>query len=256
MQNIEYCGLSLSCTQVKTFSFLPRKRLTESRRFAEKCTPALVRSFIYVWHPDALDAFDNYFGSTSVFSEHREAVMWTTNITITHWSIRPTSLSKEHLERFRENRNNGDFPPLSIAQLGSNKKQRKTFDHIRSTDIVEERSSSLVITGDPFGHLWICSIWSSLTDSEAISTSVNTLLLVLGQFIHQQACARCLAFLILLGHLCEKLAAEYDMILSRLDGIVGLGASFTSFPDNLVLSYSILGESPTRRSRVGHCRSC
>lgn len=204
-------------------------RLTNSRRFAEKCTPALVRSFIYVWHPDALDGFDNYFGSTSVFSEHREAVMWTTSITITHWSIRPTSLSKEHVERFRENRNNGDFPPLSIAQLGSTKKQRKTFDNFRSTDVVEERSSSLIITGDFFGHLWICSIWSSLTDSEAISKSVNVLLPVLGQFIHQQACARCLAFLILLGHLCEKLAAEYDMILSRLDGIVGLGASFTSF---------------------------
>lgn len=191
--------------------------------FAEKCTPSLVRSFIYVWHPDALDTFDNYFGSTSVFSEHREAVMWTTNITITHWSIRLTSLSKEHVERFRENRNNGDFPPLSIAQLSSTKKQRKTLDHLRTTDVVEERSSSLVITGDPSGHLWICSVWSSLTDSEAMSASVNTLLPVLGQFIHQQACARCLAFLILLGHLCEKLAAEYDMILSRLDVIVGLG---------------------------------
>lgn len=91
------------------------------------------------------------------------------------------------------------------------------------TDVVEERSSSLVITGDPSGHLWICSIWSSLTDSEAISGSVKSMLPVLGQFIHQQACARCLAFLILLGHLCERLAAEYDEILSSLDKIVGLG---------------------------------
>jgi hypothetical protein len=164
-------------------------------------------------------------------------------LTHTSWSIRPTSLSKEHVERFRENRNNGDFPPLSIAQLGTTNKKRKDANRMTATDVVEERSSSLVITGDPSGHLWICSIWSSLTDSDAMSISVNSLLPILGQFIHQQACARCLAFLILLGHLCEKLAAEYDLILSQLDGIVGLGVCFP--PCVVFLLTCVLGESLT-----------
>lgn len=106
-------------------------------------------------------------------------------------------------------------------------KKGKNINKKTATDVVEERSSSLVITGDPAGHLWICSIWSSLTDAEAMSASVESLLPVLGQFIHQQACARCLAFLMLLGHLCEKLAAEYDLILGQLDGIVGLGVCFS-----------------------------
>ncbi|PBP23734.1 hypothetical protein BUE80_DR005413 [Diplocarpon rosae] len=191
--------------------------------FAEKCSPALVGSFMYMWHPDGLDAFDSYFGAISRFTESRESTMWTTSITISHWSIRPVSLSKAHLRMFRENRNNGDFPPVSIAKLGFAKKALKSLISQEPTDIVEERCSSLVMTGDSAGHLWICSIWSSLTDSESIAAPIHALPSVLQKFIHQQACGRCLVFLIILGHLCEKLAGEYEMILARLDIIVGLG---------------------------------
>jgi len=35
-----------------------------------------------MWHPDALDTIDNYFGASSRFAENREAMMWTTTITI------------------------------------------------------------------------------------------------------------------------------------------------------------------------------
>ncbi|KAI9049724.1 hypothetical protein LZ554_005876 [Drepanopeziza brunnea f. sp. 'monogermtubi'] len=192
--------------------------------FAEKCSPALVGSFIYVWHPDALDAFDSYFGSVSRFTESREVTMWTTSITISHWSIRPVSLSAAHLQLFRENRNNGDFPPASISRLGLSAPHRKNIaPPPEPAAIVEERCSSLVLTGDPAGHLWICTVWSSLTDADAIAPPIHALPGVLQRFIHQQACGRCLVFLILLGHLCEKLAAEYEEILARLDVIVGLG---------------------------------
>ncbi|KAL2072990.1 hypothetical protein VTL71DRAFT_10314 [Oculimacula yallundae] len=191
--------------------------------FAEKCTPALVGSFIYMFHPDGLDTFDTYFGIISRFTESREATMWTTSITISHWSIRPVSLSKGHVQMFKENRNNGDFPPVSIARLGFGSFSRKTAGSLDPTDIVEERCSSLVITGDPAGHLWICSIWSSLTDAESITSPIHSLPSVLQKFIHQQASGRCLVFLILLGHLCEKLTGEYELILERLDIIVGLG---------------------------------
>lgn len=151
--------------------------------------------------------------------------MWTTSITISHWSIRTTSLSQEHHERFNENRNNGDFPPVSIASLGFGNKKSKKTEALPPTAIVEERSSSLVITGDPSGYHWISSMWSSLTDAHSISQPVGSLPKILQSFIHQQACGRCLVFLVLLGHLCEKLAVEYEQILSRLDVIVGLGVS-------------------------------
>jgi hypothetical protein len=35
-----------------------------------------------MWHPDALDAIDSYFGPSSRFAENLEATMWTTAITI------------------------------------------------------------------------------------------------------------------------------------------------------------------------------
>jgi hypothetical protein len=38
-------------------------------------------------------------------------------------------------------------------------------------------------------------------------------------FIHQQPTGRCLAFLILHGDLCKKLAGEYDDLLEKLDHI-------------------------------------
>jgi hypothetical protein len=150
--------------------------------------------------------------------------MLTVNALIS-WSIRPTSVSKEHLARFKENRNNGEFPPTSITNLSSTERQRRNFTSFQAPDIVEERSSSLVITGDPHGDLWVCSIWSSLTDYDSLSSPIKFLPKVLHRFIYQQSCSRCLVFLVLLGHLCEKLAAEYEMILSRLDVIVGLGVS-------------------------------
>lgn len=185
-----------------------------------------------MWHPDGLDTFDNYFGASPRFAENRET-MWTTTITISHWSIRPTDPSHynrewlDQLERFSEDRSNGDFPPVGIAKLGfsSSGQPGKNIEPMKPSYIIEERSSSLVVTGDPSGYFWVCSVWSSLTDYDSICSPVQSLPSVLQSFINQQASGRCLVFLILLGHLCEKLALEYATILSRLDTIVELGVS-------------------------------
>ena len=148
-------------------------------------------------------------------------------VAVRSWTLRPTSPLQEQHERFDENRSNGDFPPVSIASLDFANVNRQRAEPHLPTAIIEERSSSLVITGDSSGYHWVCSIWSSLTDSESISQPIGSLPGILQSFIHQQACGRCLVFLVLLGHLCEKLAGEYDLILSRLDMIVGLGVSLT-----------------------------
>lgn len=80
------------------------------------------------------------------------------------------------------------------------------MDPFLHKDIVEERSSSIVITGDELGSNWICSIWSPLTDSESLALPVSIVPNLLQKFLHQQASGRCLVFLVLLGHLCEQLA--------------------------------------------------
>lgn len=187
-------------------------------RFAKKLSPALIGGLIYLWHPDALDSIDDHFGSMSRFTESREKSMWTTSITISHWAIR--TADEHRADPHREtHRQNGDFPPENIVLLGYKSDQMH---------VVEERSSTVVMTGHPDGYLWICSVLSSSTDSEAIAAVINKVLpKVLSKFIHQQEMARCLAFLLLLGHVCEKLASEYNQVLSRLDEIMGIGVKRT-----------------------------
>ncbi|KAE9369730.1 hypothetical protein N431DRAFT_345331 [Stipitochalara longipes BDJ] len=194
--------------------------LANFQSFAQKCCPSIVKGFVYLWHPDALDTFDDYFGATSRFQERRETV-WTTTITISHWCV--GSNSDKDPAQFQETRKNGDFPPAGIAALGGDTYSSRTTTGEAATYIMEERSSSLVITGDPSGYFWICSIWSSLTEHESVSVLIQSLPQVLQSFINQQVSGRCLVFLILLGHFSEKLAEEYESILKRLDTIVELG---------------------------------
>jgi hypothetical protein len=180
-----------------------------------------VKGFVYLWHPDALDTFDDYFGSTSRFQDRRET-LWTTTITISHWCV--GSNNGKDSQQFEETRKNGDFPPAGIAELGGSTYKAETY-------IMEERSSSLVITGDPSGYFWICSIWSSLTEHGSLAFLIQSLPQVLQRFINQQVSGRCLVFLILLGHFSEKLAKEYEDILKRLDTIVELGVRAFCPPD-------------------------
>jgi hypothetical protein len=182
--------------------------------FAEKCCPEVVSAFAYVWHPDALDTFDSYFGTTSHFVDTRDT-LWTSNITISHWKLLKSGQPIDKSDRFYEDeiragRKDGEFPPKAVTS---------------SWKMLEERSSSLVITGDVNGYNWICSIWSSLTDSKMVKEDIDRLPRILHLFIHRQATGRCLVFLIILGHICGKLATEYTGILKHLDSAVELGVS-------------------------------
>jgi hypothetical protein len=144
--------------------------------------------------------------------------VWTTTITVSHWSIQNTDSSKEYPKRFHEGRIKGDFPPASIANL-------KSANGRSEQGKVQNESTSMVVTGDSQGFFWICTIWSSLTKYKHLAASVNSLPAVLQSFIYQQASGRCLVFLILLGHLCERLAKEHEKMLKQLNTVVDLGVS-------------------------------
>ncbi|KAH8205701.1 hypothetical protein TruAng_000195 [Truncatella angustata] len=179
-----------------------------------KVTPALVGATLYLWHPQALSAFDDYFGPNSRFMDSREGMSWTTSINISHWLISEGSIDSIWENSFHEGRNYGNFPPDTIPVIAELQKEC----------ILEERSSLLVFTGDSLGHLWICSMWSSLVEPDALRAVVaGDIRRVQQIFIHQQSTGRCLVFLILLGHICENLAVEYERILKRLGLVVGLG---------------------------------
>ncbi|KAK3987693.1 hypothetical protein QBC44DRAFT_117231 [Cladorrhinum sp. PSN332] len=184
--------------------------------FAPRISPSLVSNFVHKWHPDALQAMEDHLGTSSRFVEYVGTTRWITSIAISHWTIR--NWEERQRDSFRErHRQNGKFPPDNIIQLGTETSSAKQHT-------IEEQSSSLMVTGYPSGQAWICTVWSSVTDKEQIAPVVSKVLPgIMERFIHQQGTGRCLSFLVLLGHLCQRLAAEYDTLLTRLDEIMGIG---------------------------------
>lgn len=187
----------------------------------------MVKSVIHLWHFDALDSLNSYFGNTSRFGDEREAV-WTTSITISHWNIENVRLGESSSEEdhFNEglNREQHAFPPESILSVA----EKKRLNRLGSgTPTLEQRSLSLVITGDPSGYFWTCSFWCSITDAKSVKDCIQAFQPKIQRFIHQPASGRSIFFLIMLGHICELLATEYKLILSHeshgLDLILDLG---------------------------------
>lgn len=192
-----------------------------------------------MWHPAALDAFDDYFGSVSHFTNTVDDT-WTTQITLTHWALQKTQL----LIKYNEARKEGSFPPMDVQNLVLQVKQTEekvepkmrtsaftNTDNLLSgaSQIVREYSSTLVITGDARGRFWVCSAWSALLEEEKMSAHAQKITRILQLFIHKPSTGRSLVFLFLLGFICENLADEYKKIVDSMDNII-LEVRPSSFP--------------------------
>ncbi|KAI9736318.1 MAG: hypothetical protein M1834_001204 [Cirrosporium novae-zelandiae] len=211
--------------------------------FAQRFSPSMAQAFIYVWHPDALDTFDEYFGSRSRFTDTKpesDSSIWTTSITISHWGFKSKDFPEELSEQFSEQRDTGPYPPeklpgpssKSSSLKGSNDKTstkstenstQKDDEQEKGTQL-EKRSSSIVFTGDPLGHFWTCSMVSSIIDKRHMDKYVLEVQDVSRLFIYRQASGRLLSFLILLGHFCHKLAEDYTVLVNDLEDRVGLSS--------------------------------
>lgn len=166
----------------------------------------------YLWHDAAAFHLRDHFGSMSRFTDSKKGPTgWITSINISHWTLRSQAEVKEDPYRERH-RQHGNFPPDNIAELGVG---------IDTKYMVEERSSSIIFTGHPSGRLWVCSIISPTVKWNYLESLIsNYTQPLLTNFVHQPSTARCLVFLMFLGHLCETLADEYEKLLLQLDGII------------------------------------
>jgi hypothetical protein len=209
-----------------------------------------------MWHPAAIDTFDSYFGSLSSFGDVREDDSWITTITLVYWAFEPRSDVLEPNppspaeNRYTEPRQRGKFPPSNMLQQSQNERDMSGDDNIQNT--IEERSSSLVITGDSQGFLWTCSVWSSLIKDSDLN--VSTMAWILRLFKHQQSTGRSLAFLSLLGTMCEKLSAELDLTLKGCDEYVKLGVSrsiFVTEAQQITLTFYLFSKKFSSRVMTG-----
>ena len=207
-----------------------------------------------MWHTDSFDTFESHFSPYSLFEDKQIEDFWVTKITIYHWEIKDQKLDQKFDESTNQNDRKGfKFPPESImaqqkkrslrhpdgttqtmksmsnyADLDDSQKQEmKNLEDLARLGLNQEkigkRSSSIAITGEKKGGLWTCLVLSAVMDEAAMKDYVHELPETLNIFIHQQSSGRCLAFLILLGHLCKHLHDEYEKILEKLTAIVDIG---------------------------------
>jgi hypothetical protein len=87
---------------------------------------------------------------------------------------------------------------------------------------------SLVISGDCMGRFWMCSVVSEIFDEAQVQEYCNEFKVLLQLFIHQQYTVSVLAFLLLLGHMCEFLSMECIKFPEKVNDIMELYVSIIS----------------------------
>jgi hypothetical protein len=197
-------------------------------RFAQRCSPYVVSAFIYIWHPESIDSFDRYLSSPSSsvprFSNSRDSfgVDWTTSITLHHWKIAPNPFPEELVDVFNEEKESGHIPPMKPLLDGSSKPLPT-----ESLKKLEERSSSIIMSGDHAGNYWTCTILSSSITDQGINDYILEVAEIMNCFIHRQSIARLLCFLCILGMICWDHGREYDEIIEHMQSIIGLSVGGT-----------------------------
>jgi len=202
--------------------------------FVQRYSPAIIDAFIYIWHANALDAFDAHLGTVSKFFNDNVSIgsadVWITRITILHWSLEYNN--KDVPKIFGEVRGEkAEFPPLNLSGVN-----QSLLDNLfrswtgekesPSNQEIGETASTLVITGDDKGFSWNCSVVSSIMDENLIDQCATTATKILQMFKHQQRSGRSLVFFMFLGHICVELAHQNEDFIKILGKAMDMEVSF------------------------------
>lgn len=197
---------------------------------------------MHIWHPQALDAFDDYVNLKVTFnnSEAKSSPVWTTAITIPHWILKPKGVPDDPLQSYydeRKVRKHGQIPPQFILDNRNASVSRKSSNWlVKALDPVggtsqagktklekhelDLRVSSVVITGDSLGYYWIASVLSPSVKEEKMSAYVEEVQETMQLFVYWQSAGRRLAFIGLLGHVCSDIAREYGSIVLVIEMVL------------------------------------
>jgi hypothetical protein len=210
--------------------------LTHGYSFAQRCSPYVVSAFIYIWHPDSRDTFNNYLSSpnSSVlrFENRRdkESKTWKTSITLCHWRTASHAFPEELTDIFSEEKESGSIPPTESVKDGSSKRpgsKEGTPHDKESLKHVEERSSSVVMSGDHRGDFWTCTVLSLSINEYDMDSNSDYARRIMHLFIHRPSSGTLLCFLLILGRMCWNQSIEYEDIILHMQSIIELLASVT-----------------------------
>lgn len=201
-----------------------------------------------MWHTASIDTFDDHFGDSSkFFNTHKQ--IWITSITIPYWAFKRDF--QDPIGKFSEGRDEAPFPPKNVIPRVKFEGRLKQASGAKLTSkFIEERSSSLVISGDPAGNFWMCSVISSVLPESVMAKAASNVCIDLQQFVHQPSTGRCLIFLYHLGLLCEYISQEYEDILKELTVVIKLGVSSTLVSNQIAADNYLARNIETRAREV------
>ncbi|KAK0651171.1 hypothetical protein B0T16DRAFT_403272 [Cercophora newfieldiana] len=172
--------------------------------------PHLMGPFVYVWHNELLDALEDHLGTASIFSHSCTESTWSSSLTIFHWSI---SLFHDensgHTKRFPEE-DIAHLSPRDGPDAGTGKSECHWIQE-------EAHPTTILMTSNALGDFIKCSVVSELLSESALYKFAHTASEIWTMFSNQPQTGRCLAFLHLVGLLCEATSVEYEDILNVLE---------------------------------------
>ncbi|GAB1312834.1 hypothetical protein MFIFM68171_03044 [Madurella fahalii] len=127
-----------------------------------------------------------------------------------HNQLRDTEPSKPHFLIPKS-----EFPPMSVG--------RTRIATIRAGPL------TLVITGNPNGPDWTCTIISGLVDKGTLPKYTSEIADIMQIFIYQQFTDRVLTCALLLGYLCESLALECEGFFEQVGRVADPGTATDKF---------------------------
>lgn len=179
----------------------------------------LLALFSCVIHVDSMDCFINHQSRFPDFS-CQKGNTWVTRITLRSWS--KSNITIDDYNERKKRAGTSESTTTLPGSIGEEDVQillpstlHKSLQSINEAAFTKEKQnpgivnlivSSIVLSTNSFGDFSQCTIISELLDQEDVEKRCKS---IWEKFIHQPQTARCLAFLAILGLLCQKMADDY-----------------------------------------------
>ncbi|KAI3318914.1 hypothetical protein HD806DRAFT_510372 [Xylariaceae sp. AK1471] len=190
----------------------------------------LVSTFAFVLHPEAVDGYTNQLLQISRFFCHGDG-RWLARITLRGW----TPAKNKGYEKFRGYDDRPETRNIRDDQIFLPKGLEMAFSRLNPDASVREKKapmkvllkvSSIIMSTNDFGDFSKCTIISDIFPPSAMKLLGDDLREMWQEFVHQPQTARCLAFLHILGALCDEITEGYDEAIDWFVNLLKLDGSF------------------------------
>jgi len=156
---------------------------------------------------------EDHLGTTSVFAHTCSESTWSSSLTVMHWSISPFEDEKSgHVKRFP-----ATAPSSPRSKHSTPDRDMKTSAEQCYWMQETAHATTILMTSNSLGDFIKCSVVSEILPESEMYSFADTASEIWTMFSNQPQTGRCLAFLHLVGLLCEVTSVKYEKILDVLE---------------------------------------